>query len=107
VYQLGAGLAYLERVGVERIAAYTIALTEQLRAGLAAQGFRLFTPEGNRSSIVTYFTSRPAASLTESFARASIDVTVRGALGQVRVSPALFNTSDDIVRFLAVTRTLA
>ena len=38
--------------------------------------------------------------------RASIDVTVRGAAGQVRVSPALFNTRADIARFLEVSRTL-
>jgi len=107
VYQLGAGLAYLERVGVDRIEAHTVALAEQLRSGLAAQGYRLFTPPDNRSSIVTYFTAKDAAALTEAFARASIDVTVRGTLGQVRVSPALFNTKDDIGRFLDLTRTLA
>lgn len=107
VYQLGAGLAYLERVGVDRIETHTVALAHELRAGLVSQGYRLFTPEDNRSSIVTYFTSRPAAELTEAFARAAIDVTVRGALGQVRVSPALYNTRDDIARFLEVTRGLA
>jgi selenocysteine lyase/cysteine desulfurase len=106
VYQLGAGLAYLKRVGVDRIEAHTVALAHQLRAGLASQGYRLFTPEGNRSSIVTYFMSKEPATLTAAFARASIDVTVRGATGQVRVSPALFNTADDIERFLEVTRPL-
>lgn len=107
VYQLGAGLAYLERVGVDRIEAHTVALAHELRAGLAAQGHRLFTPEANGSSIVTYYTSGDAAAVAAAFDRASIDVTVRGAVGQVRVSPALFNTRDDIGRFLAVTRTLA
>lgn len=106
IYQLGAGLDYLERVGVARVEAHTVALAHDLRAGLAAQGYRLFTPEGNRSSIVTYYTSKDAATLTGAFERASIDVTVRGALGQVRVSPALFNTRDDIARFLEVTKTL-
>jgi selenocysteine lyase/cysteine desulfurase len=106
VYQLGAGLAYLERVGVNRIEAHTVALAQELRAGLAAQGYRLFTPDNNRSSIVTYLTSKDAASLSAAFSRASIDVTVRGALGQVRVSPALFNTRAEIARFLEVTRDL-
>jgi len=107
VYQLGAGLAYLARVGVDRIESHTVALAHQLRSGLASQGYRLFTPDGNRSSIVTYYTSKAPATLTAAFERGSIDVTVRGALGQVRVSPALFNTGDDIERFLDVTRTLA
>ena len=79
----------------------------QAVAALAAQGYRLFTPEGNRSSIVTYFTTTPAGTLTEAFARARIDVTVRAGAGQVRVSPALFNTRDDIAAFLEVTRQMA
>jgi cysteine desulfurase/selenocysteine lyase len=106
IYQLGAGLAFLQRVGVERIEAHTVALAETLRGGLAALGYRMFTPEGNRSSIVTYYVSKDAATLNAAFARASIDVTVRGPLGQVRVSPALFNTRDDIARFLEVARQL-
>lgn len=82
-------------------------LAQTLRAGLASQGYRLFTPEANRSSIVTYYVSKDAATINAAFARASIDVTVRGPLGQVRVSPALFNTRDDIERFLDVTRQMA
>ena len=107
IYQLGAGLEYLRRVGVDRIEEHTVALARTLRDGLASQGYRLFTPEGNRSSIVTYYVSKDAAALSAAFARASIDVTVRGALGQVRVSPALFNTSEDVERFLDVTRQLS
>ena len=106
IYQLGAGLEFLQRVGVDRIEAHTVALAQALRAGLAALGYRMFTPEGNRSSIVTYYVSKDPAILNAAFARASIDVTVRGPLGQVRVSPALFNTRDDIARFLEVARQL-
>jgi selenocysteine lyase/cysteine desulfurase len=106
VYQLGAGLEYVQRVGVDRIEQHTVALAQELRAGLAAQGYRLFTPEGNRSSIVTYYTSKDAAISSAAFERASIDVTVRAPLRQVRVSPALFNTRDDIARFLELTKTL-
>ena len=104
VYQLGAGLEYLQKVGVERIEAHTVALAQMLAAGLASQGYRLFTPEGNRSSVVTYYAKDDAATLNAAFARASIDVTVRRRLKQVRVSPALFNTRDDIGQFLDVTR---
>jgi cysteine desulfurase / selenocysteine lyase len=106
IYQLGAGLEFLQRVGVDRIEAHTVALAQALRAGLAALGYRMFTPEGNRSSIVTYYVSKDTAALNAALARASIDVTVRGPLGQVRVSPALFNTRDDIARFLEVARQL-
>jgi len=103
VYQLGAGIAYLERVGVDKIEQHTVAQAKELRAGLAAQGYHLFTPEGNASSIVTFFFSRQPADMRAAFDAAKIDTTVRDALKQVRVSPALFNTKDDVARILEVT----
>ena len=106
VYQLGAGLQYVERVGVSRIEQHTVALAHALRAGLVAQGYRLFTPEGTRSSIVTYYIDRDPAEVKRAFEQANVAVSVRDTKRQVRVSPALFNTRDDIDRFLDVTRTL-
>ena len=105
VYALGAGLAYLERVGVARIEAHTVdRLGRRLQDGLAAQGHALFTPVGNRSSIVTFRTRKPEADVRAAFQRANVEVTVRS--GTVRVSPALFNNTDDIDRCLEVTRRL-
>jgi selenocysteine lyase/cysteine desulfurase len=106
VYQLGAGIAYVERVGVDRIERHTVGLAKELRAGLAAQGHRLFTPEGNASSIVTFFFTRDPAEMHTAFDAARVDVTVRDAQKQVRVSPALFNTRDDVARILEVTQRL-
>lgn len=102
VYQLGASLDYLSQVGVARIEAHTVALAERLRAGLASQGYRLFTPEGTKTSIVTFGTARDTAGIGEALAAARIDVTVRER--EVRVSPALFNTEEDIDRLLNATR---
>ncbi|MFN8581084.1 MAG: aminotransferase class V-fold PLP-dependent enzyme [Gemmatimonadaceae bacterium] len=106
VYQLGAGLSYLERVGVTRIEEHTVSLAQQLQRGLAGQGYRLFTPPGTRSSIVTYFFPGDPARVRSAFNSATIDVTVRDDSRQVRVSPALFNTTDDVTRFLDVTKRL-
>ena len=106
VYQLGVGIAYIERVGLDRIEQHTVALAKGLRAGLAAQGHRLFTPEGNASSIVTFFFNRDPAEIRTAFNAAKIDTTVRDVLKQVRVSPALFNTTDDVAQILDVTRRL-
>ena len=48
-----------------------------------------------------------AQSLEANLARpGDIIFTQRGTLGQVRVSPALFNTRADIARFLEITRDL-
>jgi selenocysteine lyase/cysteine desulfurase len=107
VYQLGAGIAYIERVGADRIEQHTVALAKELRAGLAAQGYRLFTPEGNGSSIVTFFFGRDPAEMHAAFDAAKIDTTVRDAQKQVRVSPALFNNRSDVARILEVTQRLS
>jgi len=105
VYALSAGLTYLETVGVARIEAHTVgSLARRLQEGLARQGHRLFTPPGNRSSIVTFYTTKPEADVRSAFQAAKVEVTVR--TGMVRVSPALFNNIDDIDRCLDVTKRL-
>ena len=104
VHQLGAGLSYLAKVGVARIQEHTLGLTRRLEAGLIEQGHRLFTPEGNRSSILCFYTTKPASEVRASFEGEKVDVTVRE--DHVRVSLALFNNSTDVDRVLAVTRKL-
>jgi len=107
IYQLGAGLEYLERVGVDRIEKHTVALADELHAGLAAQGKRMFTPKGAGSSIVTFYFDRDPAAVKRVFEAARIDVSVREKLKQIRVSPALFNTRDEVGRFLEAATGLA
>jgi len=105
VAQLQASLAYLEKIGVARIEDHTVGLARQLYSGLDKQGYKLFTPPGNRSSIVTFYFKRSADDFRAAFRNAKIDVTVRGS--QVRVSPALFNNADEIERLLEITKKLA
>ena len=106
VYTLSAGLAYLERVGVDRIEKHTIDnLAQRLQVGLQNQGHRLFTPPGNRSAIVTFYSTKSPADLEAAFRSANVEVTVRS--GQVRIAPALFNNADDVDRCLATTKGLA
>jgi cysteine desulfurase / selenocysteine lyase len=107
VYQLGAALAYLEKIGVERIERHTVALAHQLRDGLAALGFRLFTPPGNASSIVSFYIDRNQARAREVLDKAGIQVSVRERGAQLRVSPALFNTRAEIGQFLEAAKALA
>ena len=105
VYALSAGLSYLDHVGVARIEAHTVdTLGRRLQEGLMKQGHRLFTPPGNRSSIVTFYLTRPEADVRAAFQTANVEVTVR--TGMVRVSPALFNNTADIDRCLEVTKRL-
>lgn len=100
VYQLGAALAYLERVGVERIERHTVALARELREGLTALGFRLLTPPDNGSSIVSVRLERNQDRAREVLDKGGVQVSFREQGSQIRVSPALFNTRDEIGRFL-------
>ena len=107
VYQLGAALAYLERVGVDRIERHTVALARDLREGLAALGFRVFTPPDNSSSIVSVHLDRNAARAREVLTSNGVQVSFREKGSQIRVSPALFNTREEIGRFLDLAKSFA
>ena len=105
VFALSAGLAYLETVGVTRIEEHTVnGLAVRLQDGLAKQGHRLFTPLGNRSSIVTMYSTKSATDIHAAFDAAKVEVTIRN--GSIRIAPALFNIADDIDRCLEVTKKL-
>lgn len=105
VHQLGAALTYLQHVGVDRIAMHTLGLTRRLERGLLDQGYRLFTPAGNRSAVLCFFHKRSSADVVKAFSDAKIDLTVRD--NHTRASIALFNNSDDVDRLLDVTKRLA
>ncbi|MFC2164175.1 aminotransferase class V-fold PLP-dependent enzyme [Acidobacteriota bacterium] len=107
IYQLGASLSYLGKVGVDGIERHTVSLAQKLRKGLVDLGFKIFTPEGNTSSIVTFFNPKPYEEASKIFVNANVEVTVRGDdRAQIRVSPALFNNAGDIDRFLSVAARL-
>jgi len=105
VAQLKASLSYLEKIGIARIEQHTVGMAQMLYQGMVKQGYRMFTPPGNRSSIVTFHFNRPAEDYLAAFRAANIDVTVRNS--QVRVAPALFNNVEEIERLLDVTKRLA
>jgi selenocysteine lyase/cysteine desulfurase len=107
VYQLGAALAYLERVGIDRIERHTVALAHELREGLQHLGFRLFTPPGNRSSIVSFHVDANQVRPREVLEQRGVQVSFREKGSQIRVSPALFNTREDIRQFLEIAKTFS
>jgi selenocysteine lyase/cysteine desulfurase len=64
-------------------------------------GFRVFTPPANSSSIVSVHLERNADRARDVLNSNGVQVSFREKGSQLRVSPALFNTGDDIRRFLA------
>jgi selenocysteine lyase/cysteine desulfurase len=113
VYQLAAALDYLQRVGLDRIETHTVALTDRLRAGLVDRGFRIFTPRGTRSSILSFYVTQTSEAAGQAFEDARIKVSMqRGdtdepagpdARTRVRVAVSFFNNSADIQRLLSTT----
>jgi selenocysteine lyase/cysteine desulfurase len=116
IYQLAAALDYLQRVGLQRIETHTAALTDRLRAGLAERGFRVFTPPGTRSSILSFYIKQTTEAAARAFEQARIKISLqRGetdeppepdAQTRVRVAVSLFNNAADIQRLLAATEKL-
>ncbi len=77
-----------------------MALARDLREGLAALGFRLFTPPDNNTSIVSVHLDRNQSRAREVLDGDNVQVSFREKGSLIRVSPALFNTRDEIRRFL-------
>ncbi|HEX7139306.1 MAG TPA: aminotransferase class V-fold PLP-dependent enzyme [Vicinamibacterales bacterium] len=108
VYQLGAALAYLDKVGVDNIERHTVMLAQDLWSRLNDLGFTMLTPSGNRSSILSIELSasqQPRAQAAINKAGAQVSFRAKGT--HIRISPALFNNRDDVRRFVDVAKTLA
>jgi selenocysteine lyase/cysteine desulfurase len=99
---MAAGLSYIDRIGAVRVEAYLAELGLRLQRGLLAQGRRLFTPPGNRSPIVAFYIKQSPESAKAIYYKANISVTARD--GTVRISPAIFNTEDELDRCLEATK---
>jgi selenocysteine lyase/cysteine desulfurase len=106
VYQLGAALTFLDTVGVERVERHTVALAHDLWSGLNDLGFKILTPQGNRSSIVSIqLTSGQQPRAHAAIDKAGAQISFREHGAQIRISPALFNNRDDVRRFVEIAKT--
>ena len=108
-YELAAALAYLKRVGLDRIEAQSLGMAQQLRKGLAGQGFHIFTPEASGSSIVSFLVKKTQRDVQALLEAERMKVSVQEADGsyeptvRVRVAPAFFNNAGEVKRFLEVS----
>ena len=106
VYQLAAAMDYLEKIGIARIEAHTTTLALRLQRGLRERGLDVLTPQATRSPIVAFRVRGDAAAARKIVQSADVKVSFRENGSQIRVSPALFNTEQDIDRLLAVAERL-
>ncbi len=90
VYQLGAGLEYVARVGVDRIEQHTVALAHELRAGLACPGLPA-VHAGSESIVDRHVLLRKGCGRGQCRLRAGVDRRDRSWRGRpgARVARAL------------------
>jgi len=88
------GIRFINRIGVQAALDHSVALNRRLINGVNPDRFDCITPEVDRSPIVT-LVARERLSLEPHLHSANVVVSLIGN-GRIRVSPALYNTEEDI-----------
>ena len=103
IHGLKAGLDLLHRVGIERIEARVLSLTDQLCAGLQEKGYRVVSSRasGEKSGIVVFHHSRiDTEAIYRKLCEARVVCAIRG--GRIRLSPHFYNTGEEVDRVLEI-----
>jgi selenocysteine lyase/cysteine desulfurase len=97
-----ASLEYLLAKGIDNIAAHDAALVDRLIEGLESRGYRVSSPKSGPERSTLILASHEDRSRNESIHRAlreqNIEIAYRR--GNLRFSPHLYNTTEDIDRAL-------
>jgi cysteine desulfurase/selenocysteine lyase len=105
IHALAGSLEILLALGPEAVERRVLALADRAGRGLAELGFELVSSRrpGETSGIVAAVHPRlPAPALVERLAGRGVIVATRA--GRLRVSPHVYNTEEEIDRFLATLR---
>jgi len=104
LYALEASTEFVEGVTVRAVTLHCRCLLDRLAEGLARRGYRLsvVAEPGRQSTILAFQADSPQAttSLYEKMGANHVSVSLRQ--GMIRVSPYLYNTEEDIDRFLEI-----
>ena len=100
IYAFHNSLIYLNKIGIINIERRNLKLSSYLWSRLNNLGVRLFTPEGNKSAIVSFFI-KDAQKIREKLTENRIKVSAMNWDGELlRVSPHFYNTKEDIDFFI-------
>ena len=103
-----ATVEYLLMQGIERIAAYNEQLVTHFIEGLDPDQYRLLSPrEGPERSTLIFMTHRTPErnpAIYTALQRSGIDISLRE--GQLRVSPHLYNTEEELDQLLQLLVTM-
>jgi cysteine desulfurase / selenocysteine lyase len=102
VLALGAALELILEIGLPTITARTLALTDQLAAGLAAKGYHIISPrstESEKSAILAFASpTHDHAQIIRNLEKQNIILVTRE--NRLRASPHFYNTPDQITQLL-------
>lgn len=104
---VGTALDYIGRIGVDKIEAHTVPLAHQMRDHIVSLGFNCDTPEGNRSSVITFYHGKDPDAVRTKYLSENIKVSYKHGGTKIRVGASLFNNQSDIDHFNAVTSEIA
>lgn len=103
ILALGASIERFTEIGMEHVEDRILSLTEMLAAGLTERGHTVTSPraEGERSGILCFrHRDMPSENLIEHLLAGGVVASLRN--GSVRLSPHLYNSEEEIERFLAL-----
>jgi selenocysteine lyase/cysteine desulfurase len=103
-----ASVEYILEQGVERIAAHDGELVDRLIEGLLSLGYEVLSPHRGKPRSMLVITSHPDRSRNEHIHAAlrENDIYIAFRKGNLRFSPHLYNTKEDIDRALGVLEKL-
>ncbi len=93
------GLKFIDGIGIDIMQRHAVRLSRRLERALDADKYRCISPHLDRCPIATFVT-RNTRALEPRLRAAGLVVTLNG--NRLRVSPAIYNTDDDIDRLVAV-----
>lgn len=101
IYAFYNSLIYLNRIGIKNIEKRILELTSYLQSRLNDLDAKLFTPQGTKSPIVSFFI-KDAHEVAKKLRNEGIKVTARewNGEGYIRASCHFYNTKEDIDYFI-------
>ncbi len=96
---LAQSLAYLQRLGVEKIHAHRQPLLKMLHEEMPRRGFTSITPQESTSAIASFVAKDAEQRFAVRLKQANVSVSLGG--DRIRIAPSFFNDARDVEKLLA------
>lgn len=102
IHGLGASMEMLLEIGIDRIAAHVLMLTDRLAEAVLAKGYRLISSRtrGEASGIVSFASDRHDHEAIRQRLENDHRIIIAVREGRLRVSPHFYNTVEEIDRLV-------